>query len=174
MTASTLLLVARIHPHECRAIFFGNKPQASNPTAMSAGFFNLGRKWLFDKGLRNQLAGTTLSLGLYSNARDTITHRNVLADIVAVSGTGYAPIAIAAADWSVTVVTAADPLDDVVQLTIPLQTFTAPDVWSTVRGAYVYDPVNSVAIAWRDAPADLPMPSAAKALVDWLSEVSAG
>jgi hypothetical protein len=141
---------------------------------MSAGFFNLGRKWICDKALKNLLSGSTLSLGLYTNALDTITHRNVLADIVAVSGTGYAAVSIAAVDWSVLVALAADPLDDTVTIAIADQTFTAGGTWTTVRGAYVFDPVNSIAIAWRDAPADLAMPSGAKVLVDWFTEVSAG
>lgn len=129
---------------------------------------------MFDKALKNLHSGTTLSLGLFTNDRDTLTHRNVLADIVGVSGTGYAPIAVAANDWSVLIALAADPLDDVVTLTIPDQFFTAGGTWTTVRGAYLYDVVNSVAIAWRDAPADLVMPIGAKVLIDWLSEVSAG
>ena len=141
---------------------------------MSAGFFNLGRKWVFDKALKNLLSGSTLQLGLYTNARDTLTHRNILSDIVAVTGTGYAPISIAANDWSVLVALAADPLDDTVTLTLPDQYFTAGGTWSTVRGAYLFDNSNGIAIAWRDAPADLPMPLGAKTLIDWLSEVSAG
>lgn len=141
---------------------------------MSAGFFNLGRKWIFDRALKNLLSGATLSLGLYTNDRDTLSHRNILADVVAVTGTGYAPISIAANDWSVLVALAADPLDDTVTLTIADQYFTAGGTWTTVRGAYLYDAANSVAIAWRDAPSDLPMPLGAKTLIDWLSEVSAG
>jgi len=142
---------------------------------MSSGVFNTGRKWLSDKALKNLYSGSTLSLGLYNNAIGSLTHRNVLADIVPITGTGYAALSIAANDWTVSIVQAADPLDDAVWWTIADTYFTASAAnWSAVRGAYLFDASNNIALAWRDAPIEVLMPQGMKTLVDFLSEISAG
>lgn len=137
---------------------------------MSQGVFNEGRVWQARKSYRNELSTSTLLLGLYTNARDSLTHRNVLADITPVVGTGYAPVAIAANQWTVAVDVAVDPADDAVLISAPANIFESLGLWPDVTGAYLYDSVSGIAIAWRDHVINEPMPLGAKFRVRWVSE----
>lgn len=138
---------------------------------MSFGWFNEGMRWQQRKAFLNMYSGTTLSLGLYTNTRGTLTRRNVFADILACAGSGYAPIALNAS-WSSTIEVGATELDDVVLLDRGNEIFTSTGAWSIVRGMYVFDPVNSIAIMWRDLDYDYDMVNGTKVLADFLSEAS--
>lgn len=137
---------------------------------MSQGVFNEGRIWQARKAYRNELSSSTLLLGLYANARNTLTHRNVLADITPVIGTNYAPVAIAANQWTIASDLAVDPVDDAVLISAPATIFESLGTWPAVTGAYLYDSANGIAIAWKDHAIDEPMPTGAKFRVRWLSE----
>ncbi len=136
------------------------------------GVFNEGLVWLYEKAIRNQYAGTSLYVGLYTNTRGTLTRRNVLANITACAGAGYAPTLLSAAGWSTAIVQGAVEVDDVVTLDRANHVFTASANWGVVTGAYVYDVSNSIAIWWKDFPADYNMVSAAKCIVDFLSDAA--
>lgn len=145
---------------------------------MSAGIFNEGRAWIANKAFRNQYVNSTFSLGLYTNTPGTLSHRNVLADIVACAGSGYAPLAISPTAWSVSIVHASDPMDDAVDLSLPDQILTASsDDWGVVTGAYLFHATGGIAIGWRDmvdaagVPISYAMPVGAKSLVRWINEV---
>lgn len=129
---------------------------------MSQGLFNEGRLWQARKAYRNELPSTTLSVGLYTNARNTLTNRNVLADIVPVVGSGYAAIVVTANLWTVATDLAADPVDDAVSIIAPANIFAALSIWPNVTGAYLFDSVSGIAIAWKDHALDEPMPNGGK------------
>lgn len=137
---------------------------------MGQGVFNEGRVWQARKSYRNELSTATLMLGLYTNARDSLTHRSVLADITPVIGTNYAPVAIAANQWTVAIDLASLPADDAVLISVPATIFESLGIWPDVTGAYLFDSVNGIAIAWKDHAIDEPMPLGAKFRVRWLSE----
>lgn len=137
---------------------------------MSQGVFNEGRVWHARKSYRNELSTATLMLGLYTNARESLSNRSVLADITPVVGTNYAPVAIAANQWTVAIDLAADPADDAVMISAPATIFESLGIWPDVTGAYLYDAANGIAIAWRDHAINEPMPLGAKFRVRWLSE----
>lgn len=143
---------------------------------MSSGLFNTGRAWLLEKAFKNLYASSTLSIGLYTNTPGTLTNRNTLAQLVACAGSGYAPIAVLASAWSVTIVQSTDMADDAANLTLPGVDFTASADWGNVSGAYAFDSANGIAVAWRDftdftgAPVQYPMPTGAKLRAAWLNE----
>lgn len=137
---------------------------------MSQGVFNEGRIWQAQKSYRNELGASTLMLGLYTNARDSLTHRNTLGEIVPVVGSGYAPVAIAADQWTIAIDLAPVPADDAVVITAPANIFESLGTWPDVTGAYLFDSVNGIAIAWKDHAINEPMPTGAKFRVRWLSE----
>lgn len=144
---------------------------------MSTGLFNLGRSWIIQKAFRNEFGSSTLSIGLYTNTPGTLTSRNTLAQIVACAGSGYAAIAVPANNWQVTNVLATDPADDAIELSLAAVDFTASANWGNISGAYLFDPTNSIALAWKDfvdasgAPTAYPLPSGAKLRVQWLDEI---
>lgn len=139
---------------------------------MSFGVFNDGLRWQQRKAFRNEYGSTTLSLGLYTNARDSLTRRNVFGDITPCSGAGYAPISLLAAGWAVSIEEGDTALDDVVLLDRPNLIFTSNGAWGIVRGMYVFDAANGIAIMWRDLAYDYDMVNGAKLLADFLSEAS--
>lgn len=137
---------------------------------MGQGVFNEGRTWQARKSYRNELSSATLMLGLYTNVRDTLTHRNALADIVPVVGTGYAPVAVAANQWTIAIDLAPVPADDAVVITAPATIFESLGAWPDVTGAYLFDSVNGIAIAWKDHAINEPMPNGGKFRVRWIEE----
>jgi hypothetical protein len=139
---------------------------------VSQGVFNEGRVWQARKAFRNELATSTLMIGLYTNARDSLSHRNVLADIIPVVGSGYAPAAIAADQWTIATDLAPVPADDGVLVTAPANIFESLATWPDVTGAYLFDSSNGIAIAWKDHSINEPMPTGGKFRVRWLQEGS--
>lgn len=137
---------------------------------MSFGFFNEGLRWVWRKAMLNNYQGGTLSLGLYTNARGTLSRRNVLADIVPCAGAGYAPASLSAAGWNATIDEGIVEPDDVALLDRANHVFTSTGAWGIIRGAYVYDTANGIAVIWRDLPYDYEMVNGAKVLIDFLSE----
>ena len=109
-------------------------------------------------------------LGLYTNAADSLTHRNVLADIVPVVGSGYAAVAIAANQWTIETDLAPVPADDGVLISAPATIFEALGTWPDVTGAYLFDSSNGIAIAWKDHAIAEPMPTGGKFRVRWVTE----
>lgn len=137
---------------------------------MGQGVFNEGRVWQARKSYRNELSNSTLMLGLYTNTRESLTHRNVLADIIPVIGTGYAPVALAANQWTIAIDLAPVPADDAVLITAPANIFESLGTWPDVTGAYLFDLSNSIAIAWKDHSINEPMPVGGKFRVRWVAE----
>lgn len=138
---------------------------------MSSGVFNEGRDWILRKALKNDFASSLLSVGLFSNALATLTNRNVFADITPITGTGYAAISLSAAGWSASTILGVTAADDVVRVNRAAVIFTASATWGTARGAYLFDPTASVAIAWKDSDVEYPMVNGAKFLADLLQDL---
>lgn len=138
---------------------------------MSFGTFTTGRRWLLRKALANDFSASLLSVGLYSNAANTLNERSVLADIVPITGTGYAAISLSAVGWTDAIILGATPPEDVVRFTRAPTVFTASSAWGTVRGAYLFDPAAAIAVAWVDASADYAMPTGAKYLADFTEDL---
>lgn len=141
---------------------------------MGYGTTNEGRALLLRKSYRNDFPNSQFRIGLYTNPIDNLNHRSLLANVAAVSGTGYAPVDLLPADYIVSTIAGANPADDIVRLDRPNVVFASPIGinWGLVTGAYVYDAVNAVLIHWCDGAAPYPMANGAQYLVDWLSDLS--
>lgn len=133
---------------------------------MSQGFANEGQIFKQQKLFSNLNSSSVFSVGLYSNAADTLNQRSQLAAVTPIGGTGYAAIELAANSWSFETLLGVTPASDVVRALRGPIIFTATAAWGTVRGAYLFHAASGTLIAWKDAPADYPMPSGAKYWVD--------
>lgn len=140
---------------------------------MSAGWFNEGRKWQVDKTWLNLYSGSQVSVGLYTNAIDSLNSRNVLADILACSGVGYAPIVLNAGGWSSEIVLGPQSVDDSVTLTRAATVFSASANWGSITGAYLFLPATGIAIAWKDASGPYNMVNGAQYMTDFISDLFA-